>query len=296
MGFSSFDDMISKLTAATPQRNTSQWLKVVPSITPGALFWWSTWTWTGDPPAGTNAGTALNAYACTDSSQGAIKHGGNVMPLTKHLTKIAAQTPGFTITPIILMLYDRLLYYPAIPIGVDTNINLVNGTSLPRYTTGEGVRAWFENDTSTGGTATWTYGTNGYTNSNGDTGRQHSVTVKSASGTKTSIIPHSGTAANNSWNPFLPMQVGDTGIRSVQSVRPNSTVHGVGSTFTLVLGKPLATIPLPSQHVWMERDFVCHLASLERIYDGACLSYLIYMGVAATNALPIMGDIEVAWG
>lgn len=294
MTWASYDDLIAELTAG--KRVGLPFQKVSLATAGVAGSWYSAWPWTGFPPAGVYTGTALNAQQGLDTVTGAIVPiGGNVSPDTKHLLSLAAMCAAATAVPGVLMLYDRLLYYPGINAAISTDQTLVNGVALPRYTTGEGVRAWLEVTTALGtGTGVLTFGTSGYTNSAGTTGRQHGVTVNTVASAAVAAIPHARQAANNNWNPFLPMQAADLGVRSVQQIR-FTTAHSAG-VVALVLGKPLATLPLPAVNVWTERDFLFQLANLERIYDGACLGRLVYEPGALVASTPYVAEIGVGWG
>jgi hypothetical protein len=108
-------------------------------------------------------------------------------------------------------------------------------------------------------------------------------------------IPHSGQIANQNWNPFLPMQAGDLGVKSVEAVQFTSA-HASTGQCALVLGKELATLPLPAVNVFTERDFIFQVASLVQIYDGACLHFLVFEPGALVASTPYYGDLEFAWG
>lgn len=292
MPFTSYDDLITKLS--TGNRFSSPINQVSLATVGVAGTWYSMWQFTGHPSGGGYAGTALNAVACTDATTGAIPHGGNVSPSTKHLISMGLMSAAATAVPGLVILLDRLLYYPGINPVVTTSQALVNSVTLPRYTTGAGVRAWLEVTTAfTTGTGVFTFGASGYTNQAGTTGRQHGVTVNTAASSALARIPHSGQAANNNWNPYLPLQAGDTGVRSVQSVQ-FTAAHAAGGA-ALVLGYELARLPLPAVNVYSERDFVFQLANLARIYDGACLQLMVYEPGALVASTPYVGSVDVAW-
>lgn len=295
MGFSSLSDLISELTASTPKRHMRPILKIRPNTAGVAATWESLWAMAGDPQAGDLTGTALNAIQCNDSTVGAVYHGGNVSADTKHLTKLGFMTIGTAVAPGYVILYDRLLYYPQINASVNTNQALVNGVGLPRYTDGKGVRMWIEVTTAFGvTTGVLTYGSSGYTNTADVTGRQHGVTVNTTASSAVNRLPHSGSTQNNNYNPFLPLQAGDLGVKSVQSIQ-FTTAHASG-VCALVLGYPLASIPIADASSYAEREFCFQLPSFPRVYDGACLG-LLMVGSGALNAnTPFSADIEVAWG
>jgi hypothetical protein len=292
VGFSSYDDFIAERTAG---KGDSFRLQKTSLATVGvASTWYTAWPWTGWPGAGAYTGTALNAQQCVETTTGAIWHGGNTSPDTKHLLWLGAMAAAATAVPGSIIIYDRLLYYPGISALSTANQALVNGVSLPRYTTGEGVRAWLEVTTAlTTGIGTMTFGTSGYTNQAGTTARQHGGAVNTAASSAIARIPHSGVGAGQ-WNPFLPLQAGDYGIRSAQSIQ-FTTAHAAGAV-ALVLGKPLGTIPLPAVNVWSERDFMFQIANLPQIIDGACLSFLVYEPGALVASTSYQFELGVGWG
>lgn len=293
MSFTSFDDIISELTSG---KQLFQVINKISLATVGVVnTWYSAWQWTGSPGAGDVSGSALTAAQCADTTAGAIYHGGNVSTDTKHLIRWGVQSNVATAAPGTIMIVDRLLYYPGISMTVSTNQALTNGVALPRYTDGKGVRAFLEITTASGtGTGVFTFGDSGYTNTTPTSGRQHGVTVNTVASAAIARIPHSGVAANNNWNPFLPMQAGDIGVKSVESVK-FSTAHATSGTCALVLCYPLLTVPLPAGH-FSERDLVYQVASLPRIYDGACLQALVFEPGALVASTTYYMDANFGWG
>jgi hypothetical protein len=45
-----------------------------------------------------------------------------------------------------------------------------------------------------------------------------------------------------------------------------------------------------------ERDLVNQLPSLPRVFDGACLNWLIYNGAATPVNSAFYGHVDMAWG
>ena len=63
-----------------------------------------------------------------------------------------------------------------------------------------------------------------------------------------------------------------------------------------MLAYPLCVLPLATAYYYTERDCIFQVASMPRIYDGACLSLLMYIGTSQTTASYVAGDVEVGWG
>jgi hypothetical protein len=64
----------------------------------------------------------------------------------------------------------------------------------------------------------------------------------------------------------------------------------------LHLVKPLWQIPIPSNGVLTERDFVNQLPSLPKIPDGACLRFMLFNTGATTTTSPVLVTADYGWG
>jgi hypothetical protein len=218
---------------------------------------------------------------------------------TKHLLTMSAQTAGSSTVPITLLLVDMLGCYARIDGNTASAITLANTLTLPRYTSGTGVMAYSV-------VAPATTGANAhncmmtYTNQANVGSRALPQTVASTVSAVNSHIYHSGTAANNI-GPFLPLQAGDTGIRSVQTWQ-QSAANGTASTFTnLVLAKPIMELQLTTQFLLSERDMLNQFPSLPLIQEAdatrnACLSWIAYAGAATPASTNFFGVNRYAWG
>lgn len=168
---------------------------------------------------------------------------------------------------------------------------------LPRYTDGAGVQAFHSPSTVMGaGTPSFSFGSLGYTNSAGTTGRAIPTAPALPSlltAAPVGIVDHSGTGAGK-YGPFLPQASGDRGIRSIQSVQYSVTrTSGVGN---VVLCRPLLTLPMTTIGVAAERDLLNQIPSLPRIFDGACLHWMMYAGAATPVNSAFYGHIDFGWG
>lgn len=218
---------------------------------------------------------------------------------TKHLLTMSAQTAGATTVPITLLLVDLLGCYARIDGNVGTPLTLANTLTLPRYTTGAGVMAYsVVAPATTGATAHNCLMT--YTNQANVNTRNLPQTVAATVSAVNSHIYHTGTAANNI-GPFLPLQAGDTGIRSVQTWQ-QSAANGTASTFTnLVLAKPIMELQLTTQFLLSERDMLNQFPSLPLIQEAAatknaCLSWIAYAGAATPASTNFFGVNRYVWG
>lgn len=294
-GFSSQDDMISEITTAG-KFFRSDWQKSTFATTAQtAGLWYSLFRGGGNPAADTIMGTGTNLafQSLTDTTAGAtgIPHGGNVGDF-KVLLTAAAQTAAATTAPCVLMLVDLLGFYPITSVTTTGNQALNNTVTLPRYTDGAGVQA-FITPTTVMGAATPNIQLT-YTDSGGTAGNVTPATlpIGNSAAAVTSIV-YSGTGAGK-FGPFMPLAIGDAGIRSVQQF--NLSTSYLSGVLNLVLCRPLCTIPITTLGVTAERDLVNQFASMPRVFDGACLAWIMLAGSATPVGSPISGHIELGWG
>lgn len=131
-----------------------------------------------------------------------------------------------------------------------------------------------------------------YTNQAGVAGRTMPVTVSALTASIAGHIIHSDPSANK-YAPFLPLQAGDTGIRSIQTITLSATM--TSGTLAIVLCKPIQSIPITIASVASERNLMNQLPSLPKIEDDACLSFLQFAGAATAGNTPFFGSLEFAY-
>ena len=129
-----------------------------------------------------------------------------------------------------------------------------------------------------------------YTNSDGIAGRQtpqHVIGTQIVNGT----IITSGVAAN-ARAPFMALQEGDSGVRSIDSV----VFEGVGDIglISLVLVRQLAESYIRETTAPHERDFSMDMGSLPIIEDDAYIN-LLSLPSGSLSGAPIMGYIKTLW-
>lgn len=174
-------------------------------------------------------------------------------------------------------------------VGTHTINNL-----LPRYTNGAGVQAFFVNSNATPLGAATPNLSLGYTNSSATASRSTPVVLPvGKTAAANGLILYSGTGVGK-YGPAVPLQAGDGGILSIETIQ-NSTSY-VSGEYAVVLCKPLVTLPMTTLGVAAERDLLNQLPSLPRIYDGACLTWLIYNGAATPVNSAFYGHMDFAWG
>ena len=293
-GFSSQDDMVNEISTNGKFYRTDWQKSTFATTAHTAGLWYSLMRGGGNPSADTILGTGTNlafqALSDAVATASGIPHGGNVGDY-KVLLNAAAQTAAATTAPCVLMLVDILGFYPVTTVTTTGAQTLNNTVTLPRYTDGAGVQAFLTPSTVMG--AATPNITLNYTNSAGTAGKATPVTlpIGNSAAAVTSIV-HSGTGTGK-YGPFIPLAAGDAGIRSVQSI--NLSASYVSGVLNLVLCKPIMTLPITTLGVTAERDLVNQFASMPRIYDGACLNWLMLAGAATPVASPLSGHLEFGW-
>lgn len=226
------------------------------------------------------------AVQIKQSTDEGIMHGANVTPDTKYLRKITCFNPVTTAHPMTMILCDYLLYYPSIDDSELEPQVMDNTATLPRYTDGKGVQMIAVSLASRTGGATVSVS---YTNSDGVAGRTGTF-VQGTSAAIGAILGGVTTGADTE-TPWIKLQSGDSGVRSVQSVTMGTADVGF---FAIVLVKPLAKICLRGLDAPVEKDILIDDADLPIIYDDAYLNYICQpQGTLATTTL--RGSVKVLW-
>lgn len=199
-------------------------------------------------------GTAPAASAqCTSATPGALTladaTGGRTMRLLSLSIAFGIQGAG-TGGPV--MFLDRLVHHGSFDAN-STSLQSTSGVSLPDRggTTGEGVMAYVEITATFGGTA-----------------RDATVSYKDQddnSSTTTVRLP-----ANAITGRFLPipLEAGDRGIRSIESIQLSVGGTGAG-TFSIVMVRMIAVTQMTVGATLTSRG--PFELGLPRVYDGACI-------------------------
>lgn len=229
----------------------------------------SLWTAAGLPAAGANP-ASLAMVIPTGATAGALPF---VNPETglSYISKISSsqQTIGT------LILYDRIAHSSGLN-GTLTTAQAVNGAALTRHTTGEDVELFLEVYTATGATASNV--TISYTNSAGVAGRKTPAVAMQVTPVVGQMLP-------------IPLQEGDTGIKSVQSVTLSASTATAGN-FGITLVKRIAEIPITVAGAGVVLDpFALGFPQIE---NNACLSMMVVTSTTSTGF--ITGTINIAQG
>lgn len=261
--------------------------------TTGAGVWFDLSMSPGNPAPNYYIGAVGAFTSLKQSTDGGIRHGGNVNALghRKTLRKLMVMSPTAAATPLQMLLCDYIGFYGFIDESVLDEQFLDNTLSPSRYADGAGVMLMPV--TVAGHTGGQPFTVN-YTNQDGVSGRVTKSAVMSTQIVNGTILHSQLSGASYVNNgPFLSLQIGDTGVRSVQSV----TIGGVGDVglFALVMVKVIASISLRGIDAPTEIDYLTDMASLPEIKDDAYLNFIVLPNGSLSGA-PIHGLIETTWG
>ena len=252
----------------------------------------------GSPLANFYASTPLEA-AYIDESRGIYIP--SVSPAQQYLKNITVMTSAASATSTTngrqeLMLCDYLMYYPFIDTDSTDQQDMTQAVALPRYESGY-VMAIAQAASSAIGRFTFTY-----TNQDGVAGRTSpNIFTQIVAGGGQSLAAN---ISGGGFHPFLPLQAGDSGVKSIESV--TFTVTG-GGLMALVIVKPILNFMvaqecrrttsgnLESYGAASSFDSVIHKAGAPEIKDGAILG-IISKGHAGSLASSILvGTLETLW-
>lgn len=230
--------------------------------------------WTAPAPvAGAAPTTAVVPTSATAGSVG--QQDGGSLQLRLMLAELSSAALGS------YWLCDRLSHQGGLS-GVAAGAQTTNlpTAALTRYTTGDGVHAAVEVYSAIGtGASSFT---TVYTNQAG-------------TGTRTSIATVFGGSGNRELGRFfdIPLQQGDSGVRSVESLTLAGTTSGTGN-FGVTLYKPLLHFPIRSANQVHSFDPLLAMgALLPEILDSACLFWLVRpVGITSGPFLAHLGFAE----
>lgn len=242
----------------------------------------------GTPVYNAYLGTALEFTPLTGSANKSIYTG----PDTGESKFIAMAQVGTSAAgaPLLALFADYLGFYPLVDTDDTTTQTFTNTATLPRFTSGEGVQAFCVVQVPQTASATATV-TLSYTNHAGVSGRTSTFGLFGSAniGSLCNIANTSGVAA--ALTPFIPLQSGDRGIRSIESVTLSAAVGGF---INIVLCEPICSIQMLEQNTVAEKVFFKESGTLPEVKPGAFLQFLSLRG-SATTPVPFRAALTFAW-
>lgn len=205
----------------------------------------------------------------------------------RYINSITLQGTSVSLAPAFIMLMDYLLHYPLID-GDNTDIqDMENPFPLPRYTSGDGVHCMAVCTTPMTADAVMTVT---YTNSLGVSGRTSVSRLVSSAIVGTIISASDQSSLNTRRSPFIPLDNGDTGIRSIESVVLSD---GSGGFFALVLVKPITQVQMLETGVASEVFSIPQKAGVApKILNGAYLNMIMLCNNSSLIS-PFRGHIQM---
>lgn len=262
-GFSNIRNFVD--TELDGKTRLTSWRKAPTQVTV-ANFWFDLSMSPGNPAPQYYASAPLVTVQMKQSTDGGLFHGAT-SSVSKWVKNFMIMSTSATGLPMPIIMLDYLLYYPFIDQGVTDPQSMTNSLALPRYTDGAGVKIMAVNVAAGAGGQTFTVS---YTNSDGVAGRTTPLITLNIATAIGSICSGSTSAAIAAW-PFLPLQVGDTGVRSIESLTMNGPDVGL---ITLVLVKPIFTSQIIEQTAPVDENFFIEKASIPEIKEDAYLNLI----------------------
>lgn len=259
-----------------------------PSQTTGSGIWYDLSMSSGNPIAQYYSGVTLTSTALKRSTDIGLNHG---QPVTsaykKYLHKVNIAVASATAVPLTVEILDYIMFYPGISMdaGVQT---MTNSIPLPRSSTGAGVQIMLVELFPYTGSCQCQIT---YTNSNGDTGRLTPImtlNTQSVFGT----IATSASAQAGAGGRYVPLQRGDSGVRSIESIE----ILGAGDVGVLaaVLVNPLVALNIVENTMATQFDLWQDFRELPVIEDDAYLN-MIALPVGTLAGANITGEISTFW-
>jgi len=275
LAFTNYDAIIAALTAGKQDHRSIFKGSQTADAAGVPVF---TWRGAGTPAAGAVPATGSGTVPTRDTT-GAIYMANGVTANTAYFLKygVGGATQGTS------WLVDVCWFNSGLS-GTVITAQTINSLALTRYTTGEDLLIALICWTATGTTASNV--TVSYTNQDGTAGR-----------TTTSVAFWTGGYGGGALAPtadqvqLLPLQAGDRGARSIQSLTLSASTLTAGN-FGVMLLKRLAVVSYEAAR-YNERDLVLQTSNLPQKIDSACLSTIHVPNGTSTGLW--YGNIHVVW-
>lgn len=270
----------------------SSWRKT-PSQTTGSGIWFDLMMSPGNPVPMYYAAAPNTSLAIARSTDGGFDHGQPVSPATKYLKEFTIMSPTSTAVPLPFIICDYLMFYPFVDMSITDPQALTTSTSLPRYPTGKGVQIMAVEVAAQSGAGNPMF-TLTYTNQDGVSGRVTPTVccnTQVVNGTIINSQPSTPAGFRTAVGPFIPLQAGDTGVRSIDSVQFLTADIGL---ITFVLVYPLDNSQARETPSPVERSIITDFMKLPVIQDDAFLG-MVCMPNGTLSAAPLHGLITTIW-
>ena len=247
--------------------------------------WWTDLSgYPGNPVPNYYAAAPTTAKTLDDYD--GIFHGDDKSPATKYLTELNLATPSAALVGEFKLL-DYVMYYPFVDLDDTSLQTMTNIVTLPRYTTGAGLMAMLVAQAPTVGGGSFSFT---YYNQDGVLKTAPTQSFSTAAGNIGNLVC-SQPATEAQGRPFLLLDSGDYGIRSIVSW---TNVAGTGGLGAVVLVKVLATIATREVNTAVEMSWPNMQAGMPVVYDGAYLN-LICRCASSVASSTLSGRANFIW-
>lgn len=299
---SGFSNIKAWADSASDGKNWISTFRKVPAATATITGQWFDYSGgAGNPVPNYYASSPLES-AVLDSERGIYVP--SVSPSKQYIRRICAMSGAASATTTTsqnqtLILLDYLLYYPFFDMdAVGEEQVTIETQGLTRYTDGSGVQIMMVAQAPTIGGGQFTIN---YTNSDGVSGRVTQNQFCAAAQPSGALVNASGAAGGVT--PFVDLQDGDKGVRSIQSVTFSVANGGLCA---VVLVKPIQTHyileesrrtttgTLESFGSASEREAI-RMHTPNEIKDGAFLSFISRGSAGSLASSQLVGTLETVW-
>lgn len=248
----------------------------------------------GHPTYNAYGGTPLTATPLINNSNQAVYTGPNPgTGQTKHLHTLTVDTTSAS-APATFILADYLLHYPFVDLDDTSQQTFTNTQTIPRYTDGEGLMCFVACLSPTNALNINSLCTMNYTNSQG---ASKSTTFNILGSTAIGTVMCSGNdatgATSTQASPFVPLALGDSGIRSIESITMSA---GIGGLATFVICNPIATIPLFTNLTQTEKTFFSRTGRAPQVENGSFLHFLGCINSSTVTFATFRASLTFVWG
>jgi hypothetical protein len=288
MGFVNLPDLVDAELAGQVRRAS---FRKVPAVVTVQGGWYDYSMSPGKPAPQYYAATPLTAQTLSRSVDGGFEHGPDVSPATKYLRQFLGICVTAGGVPQRQMLLDYLLFYPFIDMGTADEQSMINVQTLTRYDDGDGVQMMAVLVAPHGLVGDTFFVT--YTNQDGVGGRVTPLHTMTTAVAVNGTILTTQTAGAGRFGPFMTLQAGDTGVRSIEAVQCTAGTD-VG-LFTMVLVRPLAEWTIRGIDAPTEKDFVLDSGvKVPAIVDDAYLN-IVACPMGSLSAAALIGLVTFIW-
>ena len=243
----------------------------------------------GTPTPNYYATTPLTSTQFGQNESNGLYVGQAISPKTRGIRQI-----GMTVkntgsprgTPFILC--DYLMYYSFCDMGLSDWQYMNNTTTLPRYDFGQVIAVCVGSPSGVGNPRFQIK----YTNQDGVSGRISPIIATGTQSSVGTILNAASNAINTSAQaagPFLPLQNGDFGVRSIEAIQFLDSDYGLVS---LCIVKPICSASIINNYA-IEKDFLIQAGGeVPIVKDDAYLNFIFFCNDNSFASNPILGYIN----